>query len=97
MLQWTQKPRLSILCLDRGNSSVNGQLSTQKWCGFHAWASEYFIGRYGGAEEVEDDGAPFEEKMAELSAQLYEQFEKSHELEAAIKKNLAVPGRGERQ
>ncbi len=35
--------------------------------------------------------------MAELSAQLYEQFEKSHELEAAIKKNLAVPGRGERQ
>ena len=46
---------------------------------------------------MEDDGVPFEEKMAELSTQLYEQFEKGYELEAAIKKNLAVPGRGERE
>jgi len=59
--------------------------------------SEYFLGRYVRTKEVEDDGVPFEEKMAELSAQLHEQFEKSHELEAAIKKNLAVPGRGERE
>ena len=51
-------------------------------------------GRYVGAEEVEDDGVPFEEKMAELTAQLYEQFAKSHELEAAIKKNLETIGFG---
>jgi type I restriction enzyme M protein len=43
-------------------------------------------GRYVGAEAVEDDGIPFDEKMTELSAKLYEQFEKSKELEAAIKK-----------
>lgn len=45
-------------------------------------------GRYVGAEEVEDDGEPFEEKMKRLTAQLYEQFAESDKLEAAIKKNL---------
>jgi len=52
-------------------------------------------GRYVGAEEVEDDGIPFEEKMAELTATLYEQFEESDRLEAAIKRNLEVLGYGE--
>ncbi len=52
-------------------------------------------GRYVGAEEVEDDGIPFEEKMAALTAQLYEQFDKADELEATIKKNLGVLGYGE--
>jgi type I restriction enzyme M protein len=51
-------------------------------------------GRYVGAEAVEDDGIPFEEKMADLSAKLYEQFEKSKELEEDIKKNLEVLGYG---
>ena len=51
-------------------------------------------GRYVGAEAVEDDGIPFEEKMAALTAQLHEQFEKSEKLEAAIKKNLEVFGYG---
>ena len=37
-------------------------------------------GRYVGAEDVEDDGEPFAEKMARLSAQLKEQFEQSDEL-----------------
>ena len=31
-------------------------------------------GRYVGAAEIEDDGISFEEKMAELTATLYEQF-----------------------
>jgi len=31
-------------------------------------------GRFVGAEEIEDDGVPFEEKMAELSAELFEQM-----------------------
>ena len=51
-------------------------------------------GRYVGAAEVEDDGVPFEEKMQELSARLYEQFEKSNRLEATIKKNLEKLGYG---
>lgn len=51
-------------------------------------------GRYVGAEEVEDDGVPFEEKMAELTAQLYDQFAKSDTLEATIKKNLEELGYG---
>ncbi len=53
-------------------------------------------GRYVGAEEVEDDGVPFEEKMAALTTQLYEQFDKASKLEATIKKNLAALGFGER-
>ncbi len=52
-------------------------------------------GRYVGAAEVEDDGVPFEEKMAELSATLYEQFAEADRLEAAIKRNLEVLGYGE--
>ncbi|GAB4272825.1 MAG: class I SAM-dependent DNA methyltransferase [Candidatus Promineifilaceae bacterium] len=49
-------------------------------------------GRYVGAAAVEDDGVPFEEKMAELAAELYEQFEEAKALEAAIRRNLAYLG-----
>ena len=49
-------------------------------------------GRYVGAEEQEDDGVPFEEKIAELTAKLYEQVEEARRLEAEIKKNLGVLG-----
>lgn len=49
-------------------------------------------GRYVGAAEVEDDGIPFEEKMAELSSRLYEQFAEADQLEATIRKNLEVLG-----
>ena len=49
-------------------------------------------GRYVGAEEAEDDGIPFEEKMAELTAALSEQFAESRKLELEIKKNLAAIG-----
>jgi type I restriction enzyme M protein len=52
-------------------------------------------GRYVGAEEIEDDGVPFEEKMAELSAELYEQMSEAGELDAAIRQNLEVLGYGE--
>jgi type I restriction enzyme M protein len=44
-------------------------------------------GRYVGAEEVEDDDEPFEEKMKRLSAKLEEQFAESAKLEKAIRKN----------
>lgn len=45
-------------------------------------------GRYVGAEEVEDDGEPFEEKMPRLIAELNIQFAESARLEQAIKANL---------
>ncbi len=45
-------------------------------------------GRYVGAEEVEDDGEPFGEKMARLTAKLEEQFAESARLERAIRANL---------
>lgn len=49
-------------------------------------------GRYVGAEEELDDGIPFGEKMATLTAKLSEQFAESATLEAEIKKNLAGLG-----
>ncbi len=46
-------------------------------------------GRYVGAEEVEDDGEPFEEKIARLTTELHAQFAESAKLEQQIKHNLA--------
>ena len=51
-------------------------------------------GRYVGAEEVEDDGEPFDEKMQRLVAQLNEQFTESRKLEKAIRSNLEGLGYG---
>ena len=45
-------------------------------------------GRYVGAEDVEDDGEPFEKKMTRLVAELNGQFAEGAKLEAAIRKNL---------
>ena len=49
-------------------------------------------GRYVGATEELDDGIPFGEKMAALTAKLSEQFAESATLEAEIKNNLAGLG-----
>jgi type I restriction-modification system DNA methylase subunit len=49
-------------------------------------------GRYVGAEEVEDDGEPFEEKMKRLTEQLDGQFKESARLEKTIVKNLTGLG-----
>lgn len=51
-------------------------------------------GRYVGAEAVEDDGEPFEQKMARLTATLEEQFAESARLETAIRENLRGLGYG---
>ncbi len=45
-------------------------------------------GRYVGAEEVEDDGEPIEEKMKRLTTTLKEQFTESGKLEKIIRGNL---------
>ncbi len=49
-------------------------------------------GRYVGIEEKEDDGEPFEEKMARLTSELSDMFAKSHELENEIRKKLGAIG-----
>ncbi|WP_428268585.1 type I restriction-modification system subunit M [Haliangium sp.] len=51
-------------------------------------------GRYVGAEEVEEDDEPFEEKMARLVAKLDEQFKEGAKLQKAIRRNLRGLGYG---
>lgn len=45
-------------------------------------------GRYVGIAEQEDDGEPFAEKMARLSAQWRQQQAEAVKLDAAIEQNL---------
>ena len=49
-------------------------------------------GRYVGIPDEEDDGIPFEEKMADLSATLKEQMEKEADLNQEIKDQLSNIG-----
>lgn len=51
-------------------------------------------GRYVGAEDIEDDGEPFEEKMARLVAQLREQQAEAVKLDIAIAANVKELGYG---
>ena len=51
-------------------------------------------GRYVGIEESEDDGEPFEEKMARLTTELSGLFEESHRLEKEIREKLGAIGYG---
>ncbi len=52
-------------------------------------------GRYVGAAQQEDDGEPFEEKMARLSALWREQRAEAARLDAAIEANLKELGYGD--
>lgn len=79
----------------------NGELEEEK--GFSAIASiediakQDFIltpGRYVGIAETEDDGEPFEEKMARLAGEISKCFEESNRLQEQIKKNLEAIGYG---
>ena len=51
-------------------------------------------GRYVGAAPQEDDGEPFEQKMARLAAQWREQQAEARRLDAAIEVNLRSLGFG---
>jgi type I restriction enzyme M protein len=51
-------------------------------------------GRYVGAEGVEDDGEPFDEKMKRFVAKLEDQFAESSRLGTAIRANLKGLGYG---
>lgn len=84
---------------DTYSSFVDGKLENEKgYCAVvdteEIAKQDYILtpGRYVGIEEQEDDGEPFEEKMARLTSELAEMFEKSHELEAEIRKNLEAIG-----
>lgn len=77
----------------------NNELEEEK--GFSAVASiediaqQDFIltpGRYVGIAEAEDDGEPFEEKMARLTSEISKCFEESNRLQEQIKKNLEAIG-----
>lgn len=79
----------------------NNELEEEK--GFSAVASiediaqQDFIltpGRYVGIAEAEDDGEPFEEKMARLTSEISKCFEESNRLQEQIKKNLEAIGYG---
>ena len=78
-----------------------GTLEEEK--GFSAVASiedikeqDYIItpGRYVGIPDAEDDGEPFEEKMARLTGEIAKCFEESNRLQEQIKKNLEAIGYG---
>ena len=84
---------------DTYNAYVDGTLEDQK--GFCAVvtteeiAKQDYIrtpGRYVGIEEKQDDGEPFEEKMARLTGELSELFDQSHKLEAEIRQKLGAIG-----
>ncbi|MBO4941210.1 MAG: type I restriction-modification system subunit M [Clostridia bacterium] len=49
-------------------------------------------GRYVGIEEQEEDDEPFEEKMTRLTSELFEMFDKSHNLENEIRRKLGAIG-----
>ena len=51
-------------------------------------------GRYVGAEEAEDDGEPFADKMQRLTSQLQEQIAAGRKLDTAINANLKKLGYG---
>ncbi|MCB9735363.1 MAG: SAM-dependent DNA methyltransferase [Deltaproteobacteria bacterium] len=51
-------------------------------------------GRYVGAEEVEDDGEPFEEKMERLTAELSAQMAEGARLDGEIRRALSAIGFG---
>lgn len=51
-------------------------------------------GRYVGIKDEEDDGEPFEEKMARLTGALAKCFDESNRLQEQIRKNLEAIGYG---
>jgi type I restriction enzyme M protein len=52
------------------------------------------LGRYVGAAEAKDDGEPFEEKMARLTAELRQQTAQSEKFDNLIWANLEDIGYG---
>jgi len=86
---------------DAYNAYCDGTLEDQK--GFCAVVDteeitkqDYILtpGRYVGIEEQEDDGEPFDEKMARLTGELSVLFAQTHKLEEEIRQKLEAIGYG---
>ncbi|PSO67882.1 MAG: hypothetical protein BRC39_00910 [Cyanobacteria bacterium QH_7_48_89] len=67
---------------------VPGFCKSAKWEEIKAHGYVLTPGRYVGAEEIEEEDEPFEEKMERLTAKLEEQFAAGARLEAEIRNNL---------
>lgn len=87
------------LIADTYNKFVDGSLEDEKgFCkvsDLEEIKKHDFIltpGRYVGFKPEEDDGIPFEEKMATLTKELGELFEESNELESKIRQSLKEIG-----
>ena len=93
-------------CLTRAYHAWRGEPDAEEYedvpgfCKSVMWdevASHSYVltpGRYVGSESLVDDGEPFEEKMARLTATLEEQFAESGRLEEDIRENLAKASYG---
>ena len=80
---------------DRGTGSyadIPGFCKTAKLNDIRGHGHVLTPGRYVGAEEIEDDGEPFEEKMTRLTATLRQQTTEAEKLDAAIAANLKELG-----
>ncbi len=87
----------AMVALERDNPRLKGALNKSKSATSAESAAHGFVltpGRYVGAEEIEDDGEPFTEKMPRLVAELHAQFAESAKLESAIKANMEKLGYG---
>jgi type I restriction enzyme M protein len=85
----------------RGDKETNGYVDVPGFCKasnldeIRKHCHVLTPGRYVGAEEVEDDGEPFEEKMTRLAATLRQQTADAAKIDTAIAVNLKELGYGE--
>ena len=84
-----------LLDVEPGYSDLPGFCKSATTAEIAAHGHVLTPGRYIGAEEVEVDGDPFEEKMPRLVAELQAEFTESSKLEQSIKANLRKLGYGE--
>ncbi|MEL7070139.1 MAG: class I SAM-dependent DNA methyltransferase [Cyanobacteria bacterium J06581_3] len=96
--RWKRGPVVAVS--EEGAEPAEGYWDVPGYCKAATLAeiekNDYVLtpGRYVGAPPEEDDGEPFGEKMARLTAELQGQFAESARLEEAIKKNLEGVGYG---
>ncbi|TWT80458.1 hypothetical protein CA13_18750 [Planctomycetes bacterium CA13] len=76
--------------VDRVRPTIHGFAPVATTC--RPFGTVLTPGRYVGAEEVEDDGVPFAEKMEGLTRELATQFHESEKRQAAIRDNMQKRG-----
>jgi type I restriction enzyme M protein len=73
---------------DSGYRDIPGFCKSAKLDDIRKHGHVFTPGRYVGAEAVEDDGEPFEEKMKQVTATLRQQQAEAAKLEATITATL---------